>query len=1275
MPKPDRNLTELKRQVRLLLALEGRVLRLASGIWLVRAGRVLDPMALSYLIAEPAVSRNALKACLAPDAVCEPLSRQHLAAATHALAVLDIHRDELASTPARWLGGQRRDANWLQAQRRRVERLSAWLGAAAEVDRGTAQLVRLTSTSVGPASPIATRALHAWLDVDTLPALDTRGAALAWLCEHAPSGPLGLDALDEPGFRQGLERVAAHGPYAADSAAALLLATRGWSVASLDAWWPWLAQGIAVNSVSGWPESRGARAAAAPPREWPLAAVRVYVRLAAALLRAPGGSRLRLTPASFARVAAARKPTLVALAAVLEQLLRDGASEIEQTLALADTALRLDSKLALPASAPTQTGLAAQLEAGFAEWIGDSELVDRYLSLRLALNESASVSLRLRQDHAAVERSAAQRRFLESLTTDDPRRAQLTRLTATADPTRTRRRLRAECANLELRWRMAAVDRALRETLARVLGTSTPRWDEAWRDAARLYLGVDRNHQELKALLRAAAAGSGEDWRRQLPGNAEWLQRAEHHLDVDAWLAPPTHAFPWRGETCTLAAERDPLQALRMGLPFDSCLALDDGCNRHSAIINALDVNKWVVYLRDHKGRILARQLLAVSSGWQLLGYRVYTSIGAADGLIDAFHAYARAIASNCGMACADHGVPETLNGDDWYDDGTWAWRADDSAERPQQLAAYAATIGSELPTAPTAEFIDEARRWSLAREGHVEALQTWCDTRPSGLRNYDLLQGRYGRGTLLRLLGDGHRRDRYQYELQREAPLGTLLNLRRQLHDPRRIGFGRDLGDNVFDTPTLRRALRELLQGPTATFDDDGLEHALLTLMPRWAETLPFAELATQLPLLAMAFDRLRQGLPEDCHDCVGGAECALLLALRAAWRRQPDRARMLRLLAARHPTPRLSRWLLALGAREHLSAPAALPLFAAPHQDRGVLRAIDGLVARCPPLRSDPLRLAATLRHSDPATLAIDAVEWPDVAPWQAIGDAICDWPTLWPALRRYARRPGDVSACSLFEVHWARQVRTAWHHGLPEQVAALDEASVAAARIVAGLGMAELIEASRHLLRRHAHRARRQRQRAAEIHQLLGCADPEGGLGGIRRAWQRLQMPDAPDAAVAAVRSHPEARALTDALVDLTQPPSWGGAFLRLTLPGTYDARRCLRLWQHPTLHDLTDLAEPQAWSASHARRVLQQWPADLGEHWLIRMLAAGNTDLVDDGPVEWYQRLAGLAAGHCTPAARQTLFEALPDALSASVFRHIGGPRQPDLPGADASATCA
>lgn len=1227
MPKADRNLTELKRQVRLLLALDGRALRLADGLWLVREGRVRDVHALRALLQRPGVARNALKACFTEGTHCEPLSRQHLAAATHALAVLQTHVDELEATPARWLGGQRRDRAWLAAQRQRVQRLSAWMLA-----------------------PPDGAALAAWHDVDALPPLDACGEALAWLCDAPPTRAVDLGGIAATALAQALQRVAAHGPRASDRAAALILATHGWPTDALDAWWAWLAQGVDPVDVAAWPEHR--RAKAAPGGDWSLPAVTVYLRLTGALLHAPGGSKLKLAPGQFARLAGGRKATLLALASALDQVLRSEPGAIEQTLALADAALRLDARWSLPEAAPLRPGLGARIDAGFVDWLGRAALVDRYLSLREALGEPAEISRRLRQDYLAVERAAGVRAFLATLAADDPRRGALARR-VTADPARTIRRLDAECRQLELRWRMQQVDAALRDALARAVGSPVPRWDEAWRDAARLYLAVDLNHAELKGLLRAAAAGDAPNWRLRLPGNAGWLARAAARLDTEAWLAPPTHAFPWRGAACTLAAERDPLQALRMGLPFDSCLAIDDGCNRHSAIINALDANKWVVYLRDPRGRILARQLIAVSSDWRLVGYRVYTSIGTADGLIDAFHEYARALGAQCGIELADSGAPETLNGREWYDDGSHPWHRTEAGESARLIDAYLSELGIAAPEIPGLDLADEARRWALARDGHVAALPNWFDARPSGLRNLALLQARYGRERLLRLLGDDYRRDRYRLEAAGEPTLGELLRLCRQLHDPDRAGFGRNLDDVVFDRTSIHQAIGEVLAQRAGTpFADDGLEHALLTLLPRWAESLTFPALAAELPLLARTYEHLTGGLPDDCAACIRVSQDALLRALRAAWRREPDPGRMLRLLRQRHDSACLPRWLLALAAREHLAQPAALPLFAPPLPDRAVLRAIDALIARFPPLRADPLRLAATLRHSDPATLDPESIEWPDAPPWAALGDAICDWPALWPALRRYARRPGDLAEGTAAETCWASHVATAWRDALPGQVAALDDDSEAASRILADIGNPALADEARRLLRRHAHRARRNTERAQRVAQILSAAG-DASLDTLRRVWLTRDAA-ARKADGAALAAHPDARALVDALIELPTAPAWGSEFLAQCLPRSFDPYRYRRLWQHPGWRPLADLAAPQPWSASHARRLLQQWPEELGNHWLLRELRAGTTDLLGDGALDWYRKLATLAGSHCTREQWQAVFAALPDALAATAF---------------------
>jgi len=60
-----------------------------------------------------------------------------------------------------------------------------------------------------------------------------------------------------------------------------------------------------------------------------------------------------------------------------------------------------------------------------------------------------------------------------------------------------------------------------------------------------------------------------------------------------------------------------------MGKYSSTCLALG-GCNEHSAAAVMLDVNKQVVYARNEKGAVIARQLLAISEERKLVAFRVY---------------------------------------------------------------------------------------------------------------------------------------------------------------------------------------------------------------------------------------------------------------------------------------------------------------------------------------------------------------------------------------------------------------------------------------------------------------------------------------------------------------------------------------------------------------------------------------------------------------------------------------------------------------------------
>ena len=173
-----------------------------------------------------------------------------------------------------------------------------------------------------------------------------------------------------------------------------------------------------------------------------------------------------------------------------------------------------------------------------------------------------------------------------------------------------------------------AYDRSLDDVIARLVeqrfGVPALEVDESWRNALRVQLLGGRNQERLAELLEACARG--ED-RAALPTNAAWLDTKRAVFDVEAWLRPHDERVAIGDTTYRLHTEERPLEVLPMGIPFDTCLSLHGGMNAPSAILNALDVNKRVIYLRGDAGTIVARKLIAVSTNDELVGYRVYAAL------------------------------------------------------------------------------------------------------------------------------------------------------------------------------------------------------------------------------------------------------------------------------------------------------------------------------------------------------------------------------------------------------------------------------------------------------------------------------------------------------------------------------------------------------------------------------------------------------------------------------------------------------------------------
>ncbi len=173
---------------------------------------------------------------------------------------------------------------------------------------------------------------------------------------------------------------------------------------------------------------------------------------------------------------------------------------------------------------------------------------------------------------------------------------------------------------------------------------------------------------ELKAPPAEEPEGEGEAKaapRRPAP-DPELVQEAEMNLER-VRLAEQTPDSDFEGRI-TLTVETDPFEVLFMGeYGFASCLSLR-GSNAWSAVSNAIDIDKAIVWAKEPGGNVVGRRLLALTPAG-VLTYRTYTNRhGLA--LDRAFREFVEEYARHCGVALAHGGRTGPLLSDRWYDDG-----------------------------------------------------------------------------------------------------------------------------------------------------------------------------------------------------------------------------------------------------------------------------------------------------------------------------------------------------------------------------------------------------------------------------------------------------------------------------------------------------------------------------------------------------------------------------------------------------------------------------
>ena len=166
-----------------------------------------------------------------------------------------------------------------------------------------------------------------------------------------------------------------------------------------------------------------------------------------------------------------------------------------------------------------------------------------------------------------------------------------------------------------------------------------------------------------------------------LKKNGFWIEDARSKgIDLLRWNAPSSYELRVDDRKLCIEASWHPAETVLMGSYVNTCLSLPDGCNVHNVLPNAYDANKQVLYVRNHRGSVLARKLVAISADFGLIGYELYKNYSETESqeldrsIVRATEQFCGRWAFTIGVPLKDDGVPQHILNEDWYDDEAEAW-------------------------------------------------------------------------------------------------------------------------------------------------------------------------------------------------------------------------------------------------------------------------------------------------------------------------------------------------------------------------------------------------------------------------------------------------------------------------------------------------------------------------------------------------------------------------------------------------------------------------
>jgi len=182
------------------------------------------------------------------------------------------------------------------------------------------------------------------------------------------------------------------------------------------------------------------------------------------------------------------------------------------------------------------------------------------------------------------------------------------------------------------------------------------------------YEELEAKLAELKNPPRPPAAKEGQEKTPPVPAaDPALLQEISMNLER-VRISEKTPDSDFEG-MIRLTVETDPFEILFMGeYGFASCLSLR-GSNAWSAVSNAIDIDKAIVWAKEPGGNVVGRRLLALTPEGVLV-FRTYVNRHglALDRVFDEF---VEALAAHCGTVITHSGHAGPLLSDRWYDDGS----------------------------------------------------------------------------------------------------------------------------------------------------------------------------------------------------------------------------------------------------------------------------------------------------------------------------------------------------------------------------------------------------------------------------------------------------------------------------------------------------------------------------------------------------------------------------------------------------------------------------